>query len=55
MKKIVYAAFTSAAALALAACGGSEPAADEGAGEDTEAMAEGAMEEGAGDEAAAVV
>jgi hypothetical protein len=58
MKKIVYAAFTSAAAMALAACGGSEPASDDAAADNAEAMAEeavaeeGAAEEGAADEAA---
>jgi len=43
MKKIVYAAFTSAAALALAACGGSEKAPEEGASGSSESMAEEAV------------
>lgn len=40
MKKIAYAAFTSAAALALAACGGSETATEEAGTENVETMAE---------------
>lgn len=45
MKKFAYAAFTSAAALALAACGGADEAVDEPMAEDVEAPAEAAMEE----------
>jgi hypothetical protein len=43
MKKFAYAAFTSAAALALAACGGSKEATEDAQAEDTEAMAEEAV------------
>jgi hypothetical protein len=52
MKKIAYAAFTSAAAMALAACGSSKEAADEAQTEDVEAPAEGAVaDEGMAEEA----
>lgn len=44
MKKFAYAAFTSAAALALAACGSSEDAMDEAQTETTETMADEAMD-----------
>ena len=50
MKKIAYAAFTSAAALALAACGGADEASEPMA-EDVEAPAEEAVaEEGMAEE-----
>jgi hypothetical protein len=47
MKKIVYAAFTSVAALALAACGGAEKPADDGATDNAETMADSAVDEDA--------
>ncbi len=43
MKKFAYAAFTSAAALALAACGSSEDANEDVMAEDTETLAEEAV------------
>jgi len=43
MKKIAYAAFASVTALALAACGTSDKAGDEGAAENVEMPAEEAM------------
>ncbi|MCB2078890.1 MAG: hypothetical protein KDE55_14480 [Novosphingobium sp.] len=45
MKKIAYAAFASAAALALAACGSSEPAGEEATAETVEMPADEAMGE----------
>lgn len=43
MKKFAYAAFASAAALALAACGSAEDANEDVMAEDTETMAEEAV------------
>lgn len=43
MKKFAYAVFTSAAALALAACGSSEDANEDVMAEDTETLAEEAV------------
>jgi hypothetical protein len=43
MKKIAYAAFASAAALALAACGSSDKASEEAQAENVEMPAEEAM------------
>jgi len=45
MKKIAYAAFASVAALALAACGGSESAKEDATAENVEMPAEEAMSE----------
>jgi hypothetical protein len=44
MKKIAYAAFASAAALALAGCGSSEPAGEEATADSVEMPAEEAMD-----------
>ncbi len=44
MKKIAYAAFASAAALALAGCGSSEPAGEDATAENVEMPAEEAMD-----------